>query len=179
MVGSDERREVDLASLQDLGVGLVGRLLAIRGPTALCSGGLGSLVANADLKQARLLRRIDEWATEHDLDGVVGPPAAPRPTVLAGVPTELDLRRVTTVIWATGFRPRYTWLDPRAFDRRGQVDHEGGVARLPGLYLLGLPFLRRRRSNLLGGLGADAAELCRHLVDHLDQLGRRTGRTSP
>ena len=80
------------------------------------------------------------------------------------MPTELDLRGFAAVIWATGFRPAYGWLDPRAFDRRRRVDHDGGVARMPGLYLLGLPFLRRRRSNLLAGLGMDAAELCQHLV---------------
>jgi hypothetical protein len=51
------------------------------------------------------------------------------------------------VVWATGFRPTYRWLDPHALGRRGRVDHDGGVASLPGLYLLGLPFLRRRRGR--------------------------------
>ena len=128
VVGSDDGREVDLPSLQALGVQLVGRLMAIRGTTALCSGGLGSLVANADLKEARLLRRIDEWVDEHDMADLVGPAVKPGPTVLTQVPTELDLARFGTVIWATGFRPTYDWLDPRALDRRGRVDHDGGVA---------------------------------------------------
>ena len=172
VVGSNDRREVDLPSLQALGVQLVGRLMAIRGTTAFCSGGLGSLVANADLKQARLLRRIDEWVSEHGLADLVGPATEPGPTVLAQVPTELDLRGFSAVIWATGFRPSYEWLDPRAFGRRGRVDHDGGVACMPGLYLLGLPFLRRRRSNLLAGLGVDAADLCQHLVTHLEGVGR-------
>ena len=118
MVGSDDGREVDLHSLQALGVQLVGRLMAIRGTTALCSGGLGSLVANADLKQARLLRRIDEWVDEHGMADLVGPAVEPSPTVLTQVPTELDLAGFTTVIWATGFRPTYRWLDPRAHGRR-------------------------------------------------------------
>ena len=82
VVGSDHGRDVDLPSLQGLGVQLVGRLMAIRGTTAFCSGGLGSLVANADLKQARLLRRIDEWIYEHDMADLVGPATEPRPTVL-------------------------------------------------------------------------------------------------
>jgi putative flavoprotein involved in K+ transport len=168
VVGSNDRREVDLPSLQGLGVQLVGRLVAIRGTTAFCSGGLGSLVANADLKQARLLRRIDEWVCDQDLADIVGPATEPCPTVLTQVPTELDLRGFSAVIWATGFRPSYNWLDPRALGRRGRVDHHGGVACLPGLYLLGLPFLRRRRSNLLAGLGPDAAELCQHLVGYLE-----------
>ncbi len=178
VVGSHDRREVDLHSLQGTGVQLVGRLMAIRGTTAFCSGGLGSLVANADLKQARLLRRIDEWVCEHDMADLVGTAAEPSPTVLTQVPTELDLRGFGTVIWATGFRPSYKWLDPRALGHRGRIDHDGGVVCLPGLYLLGLPFLRRRRSNLLVGLGVDAAELCRHLVDYLAGVGRAPTRAS-
>jgi putative flavoprotein involved in K+ transport len=43
---------------------------------------------------------------------------------------------------------------------------------MPGLYLLGLPFLRRRRSNLLAGLGLDATELGQHLIEYLGAVGR-------
>jgi putative flavoprotein involved in K+ transport len=178
VVGSDDRREVDLRSLQALGVQLVGRLMAVRGTTALCSGGLRSLVANADLKEARLLRRIDEWVNEHDMAALVGPAVKPDSTVLTQVPTELDLARFGTVVWATGFRPTYDWLDPRALDRSGRVDHDGGVATMQGLYLLGLPFLRRRRSNLLAGLGLDASELGQHLVEYLGAVGRLRTLTS-
>jgi putative flavoprotein involved in K+ transport len=172
VVGSDDGREVDLPALQGLGVQLVGRLMAIRGTTALCSGGLGSLVSNSDLKEARLLRRIDEWVDEHEMADLVGPAVTPRPTVLTHVPTELDLAGFGAVIWATGFRPTYHWLDPRALDPRGRVNHDGGVASMPGLYLLGLPFLTHRRSNLIAGLGLDAAELGQHLVGYLAARGR-------
>jgi putative flavoprotein involved in K+ transport len=176
VMGSDDGREVDLQSLQDLGVQLTGRLMAIRGTTALCSGGLGSLVANADLKAARLLRRIDQWIDQHNLADHVGPPVELRPTVLAPMPTELDLRGFGAVIWATGFRPTYDWLDPRALDSRGRINHDGGVANMPGLYLLGLTFLRRRRSNLISGLGLDASEIGQHLVESLG--GRRPDSSS-
>jgi putative flavoprotein involved in K+ transport len=172
VVGSDDGRDVDLPSLLTLDVQLVGRLMAIRGRTALCSGGLRSLVANADLKEARLLRRIDEWVDKHDMADLVGPAVKPEPTALTEVPTELDLTSFGTVIWATGFRPGYSWLDPRALDRRGRVGHDGGVGSMQGLYLLGLPFLRRRRSNLLAGLGLDASELGQHLVEYLGAVGR-------
>jgi putative flavoprotein involved in K+ transport len=135
-------------------------------------------VANADLKEARLLRRIDQWVDRHRMAHLVGPAVEPSPTVLHQVPTELDLARFGTVVWATGFRPTYGWLDPRALDRRGRIDHDGGVASLPGLYLLGLPFLRRRRSNLLAGLGPDAADLGQHLVGYLESVGRARTLTS-
>jgi len=78
------------------------------------------------------------------------------------------LRAFSTVVWATGYRPAHTWLPAEAFDRRGRVAHDGGVSVVPGLYILGLPFLRRRRSNLLSGLGADAADLTEHLRASLD-----------
>ena len=172
VVGSGDAGEVDLSSLQTLGVQLVGRLMAIRGTTALCSGGLRSVVANADLKEGRLLRRIDEWVDEHEMADLVGPAAKRDPTALDQIPTELELARFGTVIWATGFRPAYSWLDPRALDRRGRVGHDGGVANMRGLYLLGLPFLRRRRSNLLAGLGLDASELGQHLVGYLGAVAR-------
>ena len=67
LVGNDERRDLDLNALQDGGVQVVGRLMAISGTTGQCSGALANLVHNADLKQARLLRRIDEFVDDHGL----------------------------------------------------------------------------------------------------------------
>jgi putative flavoprotein involved in K+ transport len=81
--------------------------------------------------------------------------------------TELRLDRFTAAVWATGHRPRFPWLDPALLDPRGGLRHDGGVLPVAGMYVLGLPFTRRRRSNLLGGVGTDARELCTHLVEHL------------
>ncbi len=171
LVGNPARMPLDLNVLCAAGVDIVGRLMRVSGAVAQCSGAIASLTANADLKQARLLQRIDDFVTEHGLLGEVPGPDRPAPTHLGAVPTELDLERFTTVIWATGYRPSYPWLDPAAFDRRGRIAHDGGVSPVPGLYVLGLPFLRRRRSNLIAGVGDDAAELLPHLRTHLRGLG--------
>ena len=178
MVGSDDRHDVDLNSLHAHGVRVVGRLAAIRGELAQCSGGLGSLIANADLKQARLLTRIDEYVAANGLEAEVDDAQRPAATAIASTPTELDLRAFSTIVWACGYRPSYSWLDPAAFDRRGRVAHDGGVGRLPGLFLLGQPLLRRRRSNLIAGLGMDAGELVAPVRAHLDGMaqGRVTAR---
>jgi putative flavoprotein involved in K+ transport len=56
------------------------------------------------------------------------------------------------------------------FDRKGRIVHDGGVTAAPGLYLIGMPFLRRRKSSLIDGAAADAGELTAHLVTHLDTL---------
>lgn len=173
LVGSPERRTLDLNALQASGVRLVGKLMRATGGTAQLSGavqfsgGLTNLVANADLKLHRLLDRIDEFAAALGLDGC---PARPEPTRLGVVPTELQLAPFSTVIWATGFRPTFPWLDEAAFDRRHRPIHDGGVGALPGLYYLGLPFMRRRKSSFIDGVGPDAIDLAAHLCAH---LGRR------
>jgi putative flavoprotein involved in K+ transport len=175
LVGSDDRRDIDLNVLRTGGVQIVGRLMAISGTRGQCSGALANLAKNADLKQERLLRRIDEFVHELGLVDEVGPETETLPTLPGNPPTDLELTAFSTVIWATGYRPRYSWLSAEAFNRRGRLVHDGGVAALPGLYLLGLPFLRRRRSNLLAGLGADAADLFEHLRVYLDQQVRNRG----
>jgi putative flavoprotein involved in K+ transport len=105
----------------------------------------------------------------------VPPPERFEPTrIEASPPLSLDLNRgrIRTVLWATGFRPDYSWLDVPVLDRKGRIRHDGGVADSPGLYLLGLPFLRRRKSALIDGAGDDARELSAHLAAHLGSRQR-------
>ena len=96
LVGTPTRMPLDLNALPAAGVDLVGRLMAVSGALAQCSGGLASLTANADLKQARLLQRIDDFVTEHGLSGEVPGPDRPAPTSLGAVATEVDLERFST-----------------------------------------------------------------------------------
>ena len=169
LVGSPDRRTLDLNALRAAGVQMVGKLMHVDGGRGLFSGGLANLVANADLKQLRLLDRIDEFATTNGFGDALVAPQRPRSTVVGAVPTAIDLARFETVVWATGYRPRFDWLDPGAFDRRNHIAHDGGICALPGLYLLGLPFMRRRKSSFIDGVGPDAAELASHLHAHLDR----------
>ncbi|MEZ5767021.1 MAG: hypothetical protein R3D80_04650 [Paracoccaceae bacterium] len=67
------------------------------------------------------------------------------------------------MIWATGFRPEMGWLQLPVFDRKGRLAHRDGIVA-PGLTVLGLPFLRSRKSSLIDGVGADAAALADQLV---------------
>ena len=169
LVGSPERRDLDLTTLAAGGVQLVGRLVGRRGDHAQFSGSLANVCRLADLKQQRLLDRCDEHAARHGLDAELGPAHRPAPTPLGPPVLDADLRSFGAVVWATGFRPSYPWLDPALLDARGAVRHDGGVLPVPGLYVLGLPFMRRRTSSFLGGVGLDAAELSTHLASHLDR----------
>ncbi len=170
LVGSRERDILDLNALAAIGVRLVGRLAGIVDGKAQFSGSLRNQCALADLKLDRLLDRIDEWATTAGLDAGVPPPHRFPPTVVeASPPLIMDLRKAgfATVLFATGFRPDHRFVEVPVFDRKGQIRHDGGVAAAPGLYLMGIPFLRRRKSSLIDGAAADAADLARHLAGYL------------
>ncbi|MEJ2335436.1 MAG: NAD(P)-binding domain-containing protein [Gemmatimonadales bacterium] len=177
LVGSDDRRNLDLNRLTDIGVRLVGRLAGVQDGKAQFSGSLPNLCAMSDLKMNRLLDRIDEWATESSLDGEVAPPHRFEPTrVEASPPLSMDLNAIRTIVWATGYRPDYSWLDLPILDRKGRIRHDGGVVdESPGVYVMGLPFLRRRKSTLIDGAGDDARYLSAHLASYLDRTMSGSG----
>lgn len=162
---------VDLASLTAAGVRLVGRLAAVGHGVARFSGSLRNVCALADLKMTRFLDRADAWAACSSLDDALPPPTRPARTPVPDRPClSLDLARehITTVVWATGFRPDYSWVDLPVFDRSARLRHHGGaVTDAPGLYALGLPMLRTRASSYIHGAAADTEALADLLVADL------------
>jgi putative flavoprotein involved in K+ transport len=171
LMGDPSLCDIDLNALQDLGIEIVGRLASVNDGTAWFSGSLANVCASADLKMNRLLDKIDEWVVDQGLDDLVAPsqrfaatrvPAAPR------LKLDLDTGAIRSVIWATGYRPEHSWLQAPVFDRKGRIQHEGGVVG-NGLYVMGLPYLRSSRStHLAGGIG-DAKALSEHLSARLDR----------
>ena len=172
LVGSPERRMIDLNSLASIGVKLMGRFAGVNDGKAQFSGSLRNQCAMSDLKMNRLLDAIDEWATEKGLDGELDPPRRFAPTqVEASPPLGMDLADggIRTIVWATGYRPDYSWLHVPVMDRKGRVRHDGGVVEVPGMYLMGMQFLRRRKSALIDGAGDDARDLSAHLAGYLNE----------
>jgi putative flavoprotein involved in K+ transport len=170
LVGTPERATLDLNALTSTGVELVGRWAALRDGRALFSGGLANMFSLADLKMERLLGTFDEWAATRGRDAEVGPPERLAPTLAPGsARLQLDLRNgeIAAIVWATGFRPDYGWLDVPVVDAKGQLRHEGGVLDAPGLYALGLPVLRRRKSTFIYGIEDDARDVIEHLARYL------------
>jgi len=171
LVGTPERSTLDLNTLAAGGVELVGRLSAIRDGRALFSGGLLNLFALADLKLERLLDTFDAWSHAQGRDDDVNASERFEPTrVPERSRLEIDLNRgeIRSIVWATGFRPEYGWLQVPVVDHKGQLRHEGGVAESPGLYAIGLPVLRRRKSTFMLGAEDDARAIVAHLKRHLD-----------
>ena len=170
LVGSPERRMADLNALSHIGVQLVGRIVGIDRRQLQFSGSLPNQCALADLKLGRLLDTIDRWVEENGAEAGIDPPSRFAPTILPERPRlslEVDSGEIATIIWATGYRPDYSWLDVPVLDRKGRIIHDGGVVTSPGLYVMGLPFLRRRRSTLIDGAADDARALADYLAGHL------------
>ena len=172
LVGTPERTNVDLNALTAIGVKLLGRFVGVHDGKAQFSGSLRNVCALADLKMVRLLDTIDEWATQNGLDGEVENPQRPaRTRVDDPPPLNLDLTsgEIRSIIWATGFKPDYSWLHLPVLDRKGGIRHEGGIVDSPGMYVLGLTFLRRRKSSFIHGAEDDARDLSAHLESYLDR----------
>ncbi|MEM9435375.1 MAG: FAD-dependent oxidoreductase [Pseudomonadota bacterium] len=157
--------DVDLNSLQEIGVEVVGRLSDVRDGAALFSGGLSALTASADLKMYRTLDLVDAHLGRSD------PADKPSPTQVPVTPRlsmQLSPGAVSTIVWATGFKPDFSWLKIDLTDRRGRLIHDRGVFPLPGLFVLGLPILRRRRSHHISGAACDAQEIAWILRSQLE-----------
>ena len=170
LVGTPERLTLDLNALGATGIRLVGRLAGIRDGTAQFSGSLRNQCALADLKMGRLLDTFDLWARDHGLESRMEPSMRLPPTAIEASPRlEIHLAsgEIKTIVWATGYRPDYSWLQVPVLDRKGQIRHDGGVAEVPGMYVLGLQFLRRRKSAFIDGAADDANDLSEHLRHYL------------
>ena len=89
--------------------------------------------------------------------------APPDPACMTNPLQRLDLRTegIGAVIWATGYGLDFGWIDLPAFDARGEPLHRHGISELPGLYFLGLQWLK---SSFLSGVGDDAAYLADHIA---------------
>ena len=176
LTGTPQAVTTDLNTLTALGIRIVGRLGRITDGVAQFSGALANTCVLADLKMNRFLNRADQWATASGLDDDLPPPHRFAPTrVDPRTPLELDLTsgEVTTVLWATGFRPDHSWLDIPVRDRTGHIRHDGGIVTgAPGLYVLGMPMLRTRASTYIHGAAADSGALAGHLHSFLSSRRR-------
>jgi putative flavoprotein involved in K+ transport len=165
---------LDLQALARLGVRIVGRLADVNADELTFADDLVATTAAADAKLAGLLARLDAFAERAQITAEMPEPFEPSWPAFIDAPTTLSLRRsgIRTVVWATGFRRNYAWLKLPVLDSRGEIQHRGGVTSQPGLFVLGLPFLRRRNSNFIDGVGTDARALTARVAAHLEERRR-------
>ncbi|MCR8669566.1 NAD(P)/FAD-dependent oxidoreductase [Agrococcus sp. HG114] len=159
--GANGGETVDFRTIASRGVRLVGRANAYANGTLRFAPDLLDNIKRGDQDYLDMLERCDRYAERNGLDL----PEEPGASVLGPYPAdalepveELDLAAagITTILWATGYRTDYSWLQVDALDADGRPQHERGISTEPGVYFLGLPWLSRRGSSFIWGVWNDA-----------------------
>ncbi len=169
--GSRGGRDCNALVLERAGAQLYGRFEAFRSGRAVFASDLDASLEFARTWEANLSKRCDEWAEAAGLELSPAVPEAERPQ-RDHDPTELVLGRegVTSVLWAGGFRPSFSWIDLPIFDELGFPRATRGVTDVPGLAFVGLPWLHTRKSPLLLGVGEDAGHVAEAIAAHLGHI---------
>ena len=150
--GNDGGHDCSARTLARDGATLVGRIEAVDGPRLRLAPGLNETLAQGDAFFAQVIERVDAQAGGRDPDAPTLDPA------VVEEPPELDLNAagVSSVVWATGFRPDLSWLHVPLADEQGWPRQTDGLTEYPGLAFVGVHWLRKRKSALLIGVGEDA-----------------------
>jgi putative flavoprotein involved in K+ transport len=166
-------RDLNLRTLQSMGVTLTGRFLGMRDGRARFAPDLGESLAWGDQRHRELMGLIKGRAQELGIALQIDEPGA----FVQEAPESIDLSGFGIVIFAGGFRPAYgSWLPwPSAFDGLGfPIQREGASTVVPGLFFAGVHFLRKRKSSLLLGVGEDAAIVTRHIAAAVASSAQRS-----
>jgi putative flavoprotein involved in K+ transport len=162
-------RGLSLPGLARAGATLAGRPVAVDGDRLGLDDSAAANVAAGDAFAARVRTMVDELIQRRGLDA---PPAEPDEHDLPvdlDPPAALDLGagEVGSVIWCTGFTGDFAWLDPALVGGDGLPRHDDGTGPAPGLWYLGLRWMRRRGSSILYGFPGDAAWVAGEVGTHL------------
>lgn len=178
LTGRDGGREIDLRRRALEGMHLHGRLQAITAEGIAFADDLAANLDQADAVYCRIRSSIDSWIREQGIDAAAEPPYTPCWQPGAGEAASLELQHepLAAVIWATGYRSDFRWIDVPVFDGSGQPAHDRGVTQSAGLYFLGLPWLHTWGSGRFCGVADDAEYLASVIalrVQHRDASQER------
>src|SRR6516164_9939207 len=164
VTGRDGGRDIDLRQHALDGMELYGRLLDVKGDTLVLDDDLALCLDQADQVSDSIKTSIDGFIAKKAIAAPEEPRYRPVWTPPAERP-ELDYRaaNITSVVWCIGFRTDYSWIDLPVFNGRGQPAHVRGVAPVPGVYFLGLPWLYTWGSGRFSGVARDAEYVAEHI----------------
>lgn len=170
MSGRDGGKEIDLRKYALEGVRLYGSVAGGSGTRMTFLPDLEQNLDDADKSYMGICNQIDAWIASQGIDAPVEPPFEKvwRPEKEI---TEVDLAAagISSIIWAIGFRPDYSWLEVDCLDERGKPKFRRGVTKAPGLYFIGLGWLNTWGSGRFLGIDEDS----RYLVEQI--VSRRKG----
>lgn len=162
-------RTVDFRKFAERGMNLVGMTKAYADGRISFENDLARNVNEGDENYLSLLAEADDWVAREGVDYPLEEDAkiiGPDPDCMVNPILEVDLAAegITTIIWATGYRQDFSWLEVDSFDDRGGPVHRQGVSAVPGIYFLGLPWLSMRGSSFIWGVYVDAQRIADHIA---------------
>ncbi|MFG0786568.1 flavin-containing monooxygenase [Delftia tsuruhatensis] len=160
---------VDFRALGHQGITLVGLTESFADGRVRFRDDLAENIANGDANYLAMLDAADDYIRRNGLDLPEEPEARrrlPDPECMTHPLRELDLAAagITSIIWATGYRVDFSWLQVDSFEPGGKPRHHRGVGHEPGIYFLGLPWLSRRGSSFIWGVWHDAKFVADHIA---------------
>ena len=152
---------IDFRKFAASGMVLLGMTHAYENDVLTFADDLQDNIAHGDKNYLSVLEEADEFVRLNNLDLPEDPEARktwPDPECLKDPIHALDLvkENITSIIWATGYKLDFSWLDIGEYDARGRPLHSRGISNEPGLYFVGLPWLSRRGSSFIWGVWHDA-----------------------
>jgi putative flavoprotein involved in K+ transport len=178
VTGRDGGRDLDLRAFARDGMRLHGRLVGAEEHRLRFAGDLRENLDAADATMERIKDAIDRHIAQRGIDAAT----EPRYTPVWAPPTDgsgtLDTGELSAIVWATGFTSDWAWVDVDGFDPNA---HHRGVTEVPGLYMIGLPWLHTWGSARFAGLARDARHLAQQIGTGptrkmgLETLGGRAG----
>jgi putative flavoprotein involved in K+ transport len=167
--GYEGGKTVDFRRLAHKGITVLGLTKAYENGVLHFENDLVQNIAEGDKDYFDILREADAYIERNGIDLPPEPEAwqlLDDPACIKQPILDLDLARagIKTILWATGFKFDFSWLEVDAFDEQGMPFHKRGLSSETGIYFLGLPELTNRASSFIYGCWHDAKYIADHIV---------------
>jgi putative flavoprotein involved in K+ transport len=168
--GAQGGHDINLRQFAREGIILLGHLQAVQGKQIILAPDLEENLAKADAFAIQMMQAIDEYIKKIGMDVAANSTTDEVPSNCASstkpiLTLDLQSAGISTIMWASGYKLEFGWVQIPVFDGVGYPIHQRGVTAFPGLYFLGLHWLYKMKSSILYGVGEDAAFIASAIAD--------------
>jgi putative flavoprotein involved in K+ transport len=168
--GAQGGHDINLRQFAREGIILLGHLQAVQGKQIILAPDLEENLAKADAFAIQMMQAIDEYIKKIGMDVAANSTTDEVPSNCASstkpiLTLDLQSAGISTIMWASGYKLEFGWVQIPVFDGVGYPIHQRGVTAFPGLYFLGLHWLYKMKSAILYGVGEDAAFIASAIAD--------------